>query len=105
MQETMKRDRTNASASHHPGPATGLPGIRALMGLVLFWCFGSGLHAQTKPFSSDQALFLQEVTDFLVNADKKEGKPFMEQVFTPAWTGTWYSERQRVKVVEVALFR
>ncbi len=100
----MKRDRTNASASHHPGPATGLPGIRALMGLVLFWCFGSGLHAQTKPFSSDQALFLQEVTDFLVNADKKEDKPFMEQVFTPAWTGTWYSERQRVKVVEVANF-
>jgi hypothetical protein len=60
--------------------------------------------AQTKPFSSGQALFLQEVSEFIIAADKKEGKPFMEQVFTPAWNSTWYSERQRVKVVEVANF-
>jgi hypothetical protein len=33
------------------------------MVLVLCWCFGGGLQAQTKPFSSDQALFLQEVTE------------------------------------------
>ena len=75
-------------------------------------CRAAGLHpavalpaqAQTKPFSTDQALFLQEMTDFLVAADKKEGKPFMEEVFTPVWNGTYYSERQRMRIVEVANF-
>ena len=61
-------------------------------------------QAQTKPFPTDQALFLQEMTTFLVAADKKEGRPFMEQVFTPVWNGTYYSERQRVRIVEVANF-
>lgn len=57
---------------------------------------------QTKPFSTDQALFLSEMTDFIVEADKKEGRPFMEQVFTPVWNGTYYSAAQRVRIVEVA---
>jgi hypothetical protein len=60
--------------------------------------------AQTKPFSTDQALFLQEVTEMLEGADKKEGRPFILEVFTPAWNGTYYTERQRVRVVEVANF-
>lgn len=62
------------------------------------------ITAQTKPFSSDQALFLQEVTDMLVSADKKEGRAFVEQTFAPAWNGAYYSPVQRVKVVEVANF-
>lgn len=60
--------------------------------------------AQQKPFSSDQALFLQEMTGFMVGADKKEGKPFMEGVFAPAWNSAYFSEKQRIKVVEVANF-
>ncbi|MBK8227389.1 MAG: hypothetical protein IPK70_09480 [Flavobacteriales bacterium] len=60
--------------------------------------------AQQKPFSSDQALFLQEVSAFMVTVDKKEGKPFMEEVFAPAWNGAYFSERQRIKVAEVANF-
>ena len=58
--------------------------------------------AQTKPFSSDQAIFLQEITDFLEAADKKEARPFIEQTFAPAWNGTFLTGAMRIKVVEVA---
>lgn len=64
----------------------------------------STAFAQQKPFSTDQALFLQEMTAFLTEADKKEARPFVEQVLAPAWNGTYYTERQRVRVVEVANF-
>ncbi|MBP7409389.1 MAG: hypothetical protein KA941_11585, partial [Flavobacteriales bacterium] len=73
-----------------------------LVAFFLLFLPAISLHAQQKPFSSDQALFLQEMTDFLVAADKKEGRPFMEQVFTPIWNGTYYSPQQRVRVAEVA---
>ncbi|MEO8589689.1 MAG: hypothetical protein ABI432_10000 [Flavobacteriales bacterium] len=72
--------------------------------IVVLCIIAPRAFAQTKPFSSDQALFLQEVTEFLVTADKKEGRPFIEETFTPAWNGTWYSAAQRVRVVEVANF-
>lgn len=60
--------------------------------------------AQTKPFSSDQALFLEEMTAFLEAADKKEARGFMTEVFAPVWQGTFYTEAQRARVVEVANF-
>ncbi|MBX2971694.1 MAG: hypothetical protein KF797_01190 [Flavobacteriales bacterium] len=60
--------------------------------------------AQTKVFSNDQALFLQEMTAFIVEADKKEGRPFMEQTFAPVWNGPYYSAAQRTRIVEVANF-
>ncbi len=72
--------------------------------LALMVLSSMGAFAQQKPFSSDQALFLQEVSAFMVAADKKEGKPFMEEVFAPAWNGAYFSERQRIKVTEVANF-
>lgn len=72
--------------------------------LSAFFLFGQHTFAQTKPFSSDQALFLQEVTEFLVAADKKEGRPFIEETFAPVWNGTYYSAAQRVRIVEVANF-
>ncbi len=65
---------------------------------------GSAARAQTKPFSTDPAVFLQEVTDMLVAADKKEGRAFSEEVFAPVWNGTFYDQRQRQRVVEVANF-
>ncbi len=58
--------------------------------------------AQTKAFSPDQATFLQEMTAFLVEADKKEGKPFMEIEFAPAWNGTFFSVGQRTRIVELS---
>ena len=63
---------------------------------------GLKANAQTKAFSTDPAVFLQEITAFIVEADKKEGKPFMEQVFAPVWNGSYYSAAQRTRVVEVA---
>ncbi|MBL0045262.1 MAG: hypothetical protein IPP33_12975 [Flavobacteriales bacterium] len=59
-------------------------------------------HAQSKPFTNDQAVFLQEITAFLVDADKKEGKPFMEQEFTPAWNGSFFDQAQRTRIVDLA---
>ncbi len=41
----------------------------------------------------DQATFLAEMTAFMEDADKKEGKPFMEDDFAPAWNGTFYNTR------------
>ena len=74
--------------------------------LTLLLVMGGALHttvrAQTKVFSTDPATFLQEMTTFIVEADKKEGRPFMEQVFTPIWNGTYYSAAQRARIIEVA---
>ncbi|MEZ4738025.1 MAG: hypothetical protein R2818_01375 [Flavobacteriales bacterium] len=72
--------------------------------VMAFFLLGTGARAQTKPFSSDQALFLEEMTSFIVGADKKDGKPFMENVFTPVWNGPYYTPAQRVRIVEVANF-
>ena len=77
--------------------------MRALLAFAL-WMAAHAAQAQIKPFSTDRAIFLQEVTDMLVAADKKEGRAFTEQVFAPVWNGDYYSERQRIRVVEVANF-
>ncbi len=78
--------------------------LRSLLPVLAMVLLPRTAQAQQKPFSSDQALFLQEVTAFLTEADKKEARPFIEQVFAPAWNGGYYSERQRVRVTEVANF-
>ncbi|MBK8497276.1 MAG: hypothetical protein IPL52_00320 [Flavobacteriales bacterium] len=73
--------------------------------LVASFClllFAFPAFSQQKPFSSDQALFLEEMTAFMVAADKKEGKPFMEVVFAPVWNGSYYNALQRVRITEVA---
>ena len=112
--------RANAQASGHRPQAAGLiftranitshPNIKPVacglkpvaLAFFLFSLISTTAFAQQKPFSSDQALFLQEMTDFLVTADKKEGRPFMEEVFAPVWNGSYYSAQQRVKITEVA---
>lgn len=58
--------------------------------------------AQVKPFTKDG--FLAEVTQMLVDADKKEGRAFAEQTFAPVWNGTYYNDGQRTRIVEVANF-
>jgi hypothetical protein len=76
--------------------------VKCAIAVVLFLFGACGSHAQSVSFSSDQALFLQEMTDFMVGADKKEGKPFMEEVFAPAWNGPYFTAAQRVRIAEVA---
>ncbi|HQW88116.1 MAG TPA: hypothetical protein PLH93_13045, partial [Flavobacteriales bacterium] len=58
--------------------------------------------AQTKAFSQDPATFLQEMSALLIEADKKEGKAFMETVFTPVWNGSYYQVGQRRRVIDIA---
>ncbi|MFN3875046.1 MAG: hypothetical protein ACK4L7_03915, partial [Flavobacteriales bacterium] len=77
--------------------------LKAILPALLL-CAGPRAAAQQKPFSSDQTLFLQEMTAFMVGADKKEGRPFMEGFFAPAWNGPYFNEGQRIKVAEVANF-
>ena len=77
-------------------------GIASVLLLLVMLFMPGNSFAQAKPFSTDQALFLQEITDFLTAADKKEARPFIEGTFAPTWNGTFYTERQRIRVVEVA---
>ncbi len=79
-------------------------GVKLLVAVAVMLSAAARVSAQAKPFSTDQALFLQEMTAFIVEADKKEGRPFMEQVFTPVWNGSYYSAAQRIRIVEVANF-
>ena len=70
-----------------------------LLGLLL----PPALYGQTtKSFSADPAVFLQEMTDLLVEADKKIGKPFMEEEFTPVWNGTYFGQEQRVRITALS---
>ncbi|MBL7964189.1 MAG: hypothetical protein JNM31_10155 [Flavobacteriales bacterium] len=89
--------------AHQPS-RWGAASLRTCLLVGLAWSVVASVHGQTKPFTTDQALFLQEVTTMLVEADKKDGRAFVEQVFAPAWNGTYLSERQRVRTVEVANF-
>ena len=61
-------------------------------------------NAQTKPFTADQATFLQEMTTFIMDADRKEGKKFMEEEFAPVWNGSFYNERQRIQIIDISNF-
>ncbi|MCB0811916.1 MAG: hypothetical protein KDB87_01900, partial [Flavobacteriales bacterium] len=74
-------------------PLTLSKSLRPLAALILLACAGV-LHAQTRSFPTDQAGFLAAMTDFLVEADKKDGKEFMELQFTPVWNGGYYSDPQ-----------
>lgn len=81
---------------------TGHALLRFLIALAVPLLSMSRAHAQTKPFTNDQAVFLQEVTAFLEGADKKEARPFIEGVFTPAWNGPFFSAEQRTRAVAMA---
>ncbi len=83
-------------------PTRGLCGLTPVIVLLVVTMLPCLTSAQTKPFSSDQALFFQEMTEFLVEANKKEGREFMETVFSPAWNGTFYSEVHRARIAAMA---
>ncbi|MCB0795454.1 MAG: hypothetical protein KDB88_12015 [Flavobacteriales bacterium] len=71
----------------------------AVVGLLLTGRFS---FAQSQPFSEDPAAFLQEMTDLLESADKKEGRPFITETFAPAWTSGYFDAAQQKQVVAVA---
>ena len=108
MQEVMNRTPTGPDARPqatrlklHADQRAAWSVSRAAVAVVLS-LIGSFTFAQVRSFSSDQALFLEEMTKFLEEANKKEARPFVEQTFAPAWNGPTFTPQQRVKVVEVA---
>ena len=96
--------RPGVLAVHRLWPeACGLkPEARSLWLAFAFLLASAPVNAQSKTFSSDQAVFLSEITEFLEAADKKEARPFIEETFAPAWNGAFFTGSMRIKVVEVA---
>ncbi len=68
----------------------------------LFILLYGSATAQQKPFSKDPVLFLEEITEMMVGASKKEGREFIEVEFTPVWNGGYYNSQQRDRIVDVA---
>ena len=74
--------------------------------LVLTFAFRVSLYAQSttiKAFSKDSVLFFEEMTTFLTDVKKKEGKKFMEE-FEIVWYGGVLSENQRNTIYRTCNF-
>jgi hypothetical protein len=56
--------------------------------------------AQTKPFTVDG--FRDEVEAMFTGVDRREGRAFMETVFDPMWSGTYYEAPRRTRIVAVS---
>jgi hypothetical protein len=76
--------------------------MRAVVMLVPILASLAGAFAQTRSFTDDQAAYLQEMSAFLTDADKKEAKPFIESELTPAWNGGYFSAQQRSRIVALS---
>jgi hypothetical protein len=77
-------------------------GPRRLATVLVLVCASLAATAQTKPFTDDQATYLQEISAFLTDADKKEAKPFIESDLTPAWNGGYFTPAQRSRIVALS---
>ncbi|MBK7298519.1 MAG: hypothetical protein IPI91_18675 [Flavobacteriales bacterium] len=81
------------------------PSVMAIvLSIVMVFGLSPSANAQTKPFTADQATFLAEMTTFIMDADRKEGRKFMEEEFAPVWNGSFYNERQRVQIMNISNF-
>jgi hypothetical protein len=75
--------------------------------LVLFVIFLTGkVYSQTnlKSFTDDQALFLEEMADFLAAVDKKEAKLFMLEGLDPAWNSGKLTFEQKAAIIQTCNF-
>ncbi|MEM7163182.1 MAG: hypothetical protein AAF487_12165 [Bacteroidota bacterium] len=52
-------------------------------------------------FSSDHQEFSQQLSDWMIQSDKKIGKEFMEQEFAPFWAGSFLNASQKDQVIEI----
>jgi hypothetical protein len=76
--------------------------LLVVFSFLLFSLFSS--KAQNITFENDSVIFLQQVTDFLEDARKKEGKDFIKNEFIPVWYGGFFSDYQRERIYETANF-
>jgi hypothetical protein len=69
--------------------------MKKVLTLGLAFLFHLVSFSQTlKSFTHDQAVFLKEMTDFMVQTDKKKTEEFMEK-FGPVWNGGSFTPAQR----------
>lgn len=68
------------------------------LALLATFCFQS---VQGQVYSEEPVAYLKEITDLFVGADKKEGKRFIEEQFTPFW-GSGLSDVQRQDIYDLS---
>ena len=74
----------------------------ALLFCLLIGIVPRSVIAQNDPLPTDPAAFLQEVTKILESADRKKGREFIENQFTPVWNGTHFNDAQRQRIIAMA---
>ena len=61
------------------------------------------LNAQgPKEFSSDHSKYIQELSKWMIDTDKKEGKPFMEEKFVTFWNSGSLNSNKKDRVIEIS---
>ena len=72
--------------------------------LILVFTF-SFVHLSSqslREFTHDKQAFFDELSDLMIDADKKEGKPLMEDTFGPFWMNSnFYDDTQMEKIYTV----
>lgn len=73
--------------------------------VIIFSVFTSVCYAQTpiKVFSADSARFMQEMTDFFIEDNKKEGKEFMQEFMVEFFSGK-FSEKEKDNIYRTSNF-
>lgn len=71
--------------------------------LIFIFSVGQIQAQSPKTFTHEKEKFLSEVSSFLIDADKKEGKDFVENIFTPVWNDpTAYNDQELEQIYSIA---
>jgi hypothetical protein len=74
-----------------------------LAGLFLVFLDTASQGQTLRSFTHERQAFVDELTAIMVDADKKEGKPLMEEKFGPFWiNGSLYNEEQEEQIYNLA---
>jgi hypothetical protein len=80
--------------------------MKEILKIALFFALllaGFGASAQTmKNFTHTQDGYLKEVGDMLIEADKKTGKPFMDEMFIASWNSTRFNDASRNRIYKIS---
>jgi len=76
--------------------------IKTLVVLVIFCSSFSVLAQSIKVFTPNPDEYLNEISEFLENSDKKRAKKFIEEKFEPFWLSTQITTKQREDIYEIS---
>jgi hypothetical protein len=77
--------------------------IKGIAFLLLMIGFAQIANSQSmKNFTHTQDGYLKEVSDMLIDTDKKVGKPFIEEMFAPSWNSTRFTDRSRKRIYDIS---